>query len=346
MCKKKLAEILNGDYKHTYIIAEIGVNHNGRMDLAFKSIDAAIESGADAVKFQFYKVENFVSKNAEQAKYQTENTGIYESQFEMLKRFELTSKDQEILINYCLHRNIDFLATPFDAETADYLYEMGVKAFKIGSGDLTNIPLIKKIDEKGLPIILSTGMANLGEIEEALDHIKYSKAALLHCTSEYPAPYEDVNLKAIVKMGEVFNRTVGYSDHTIGCEASIGAVALGARMIEKHFTLDKNLAGPDHKASMDPKEFKQFVSFIRNIEKCMGDGIKKCMPSETYTKKAARKSLVIDKDMNNGETITMDNLSIKRPGDGIPPKYFDLLIGKTVKRDIKKDTILTWDDVL
>jgi N,N'-diacetyllegionaminate synthase len=346
MHKNKMASILKGQFKKVYIIAEIGVNHNGSLELALKSIDAASKAGANAVKFQSYKVENFVSIYAEKANYQKQNSGSLESQYEMLKRYEITQREQIILKDYCEKMNIDFLATPFDEETAVFLNKIGVHAYKIGSGDLTNIPLIRKVDDIGLPIILSTGMASLSEIDEALDNITNSDVALLHCTSNYPAPLEDINLRAMVNMHNTFNKIVGYSDHTLGFEVSLGAVALGAKIIEKHFTLDKNFDGPDHKASLNPDEFKLFVNSIRNIEKSLGDGKKRCMPSELSTRDVARKSLVINKNIDSGEIITKDNLSIKRPGYGIAPKFFDLMIGRTVKRNMKQDQILTWDDVL
>lgn len=346
MGKQKINTVVNGESNSTYIIAEIGVNHNGDINLALKMIDAAYEAGADAVKFQSFKSDKLVSRFAEKAKYQQDHTGTNETQLEMLKKLELSPEDHLIIKEYCAKKNIDFLSTPFDEETAIFLKEIGIHAYKVGSGDLTNIPFLRKIDEFGLPIILSTGMSNLGEIEEALEVINKSSIALLHCTSSYPAPVEDINLRAMVTIQKAFNKVVGYSDHTEGIEIALAAVALGARIIEKHFTLDKNLPGPDHKASLEPHEFKQLVKSIRIVEKSLGDGVKRCMPSEENTKEVARKSLVVSQNLKPGDMLTRKNLVIKRPGTGIPPKDYNLLLGKTVKREVKQDQVLTWDDVL
>lgn len=346
MERQKISTIVNGGSNSTYIIAEIGVNHNGDINLALKMIDAAYEAGADAVKFQSFKSDKLVSKFAEKAKYQQDHTGTNETQLEMLKKLELSPEDHLIIKEYCAKKDIDFLSTPFDEETAIFLKEIGIHAYKVGSGDLTNIPFLRKIDEFGLPIILSTGMSNLGEIEEALEVINKSSIALLHCTSSYPAPVEDINLRAMVTIQKAFNKVVGYSDHTEGIEIALAAVALGARIIEKHFTLDKNLPGPDHKASLEPHEFKQLVKSIRIVEKSLGDGVKRCMPSEENTKEVARKSLVVSQNLKPGDILTRKNLAIKRPGTGIQPKDYNLLLGKTVKREVKQDQVLTWDDVL
>lgn len=346
MGKQKINAVVNGESNSTYIIAEIGVNHNGDINLALKMIDAAYEAGADAVKFQSFKSDKLVSRFAEKAKYQQDHTGTNETQLEMLKKLELSPEDHLIIKEYCAKKNIDFLSTPFDEETAIFLKEIGIHAYKVGSGDLTNIPFLRKIDEFGLPIILSTGMSNLGEIEEALEVINKSSIALLHCTSSYPAPVEDINLRAMVTIQKAFNKVVGYSDHTEGIEIALAAVALGARIIEKHFTLDKNLPGPDHKASLEPHEFKQLVKSIRIVEKSLGDGVKRCMPSEENTKEVARKSLVVSQNLKPGDILTRKNLAIKRPGTGIQPKDYNLLLGKTVKREVKQDQVLTWDDVL
>ncbi|REJ27593.1 MAG: N-acetylneuraminate synthase [Caldibacillus debilis] len=346
MGKQKINAVVNGESNSTYIIAEIGVNHNGDINLALKMIDAAYEAGADAVKFQSFKSDKLVSRFAEKAKYQQDHTGTNETQLEMLKKLELSPEDHLIIKEYCAKKDIDFLSTPFDEETAIFLKEIGIHAYKVGSGDLTNIPFLRKIDEFGLPIILSTGMSNLGEIEEALEVINKSSIALLHCTSSYPAPVEDINLRAMVTIQKAFNKVVGYSDHTEGIEIALAAVALGARIIEKHFTLDKNLPGPDHKASLEPHEFKQLVKSIRIVEKSLGDGVKRCMPSEENTKEVARKSLVVSQNLKPGDILTRKNLAIKRPGTGIQPKDYNLLLGKTVKREVKQDQVLTWDDVL
>jgi N,N'-diacetyllegionaminate synthase len=329
-----------------YIIAEIGVNHNGDKELAKKSIDAAVEAGADAVKFQTFKSEKLVSKFAVQAKYQIKNTEKEESQLSMLKRLELTLEDYTELKDYCEQRNVEFLSTPFDLDSAIFLKDIGVHAFKIGSGDLTNIPFLKDIAKMNLPTIISTGMASISEIEEAVEVLKEIDVAILHCTSVYPAPIDEVNLLAMVTIKNTFGEIVGYSDHTLGEEVAVGAVVLGAKIIEKHFTLDRDLPGPDHKASLNPEQFKSLVKSIRNVERSLGDGFKRCTPSEVDTKDVARKSLVINKPLKAGDIITENDLEIKRPGTGIPPKYYPLLIGKSVKKSIGEDEVLMWDDVL
>jgi N,N'-diacetyllegionaminate synthase len=335
------------EHSPTYIIAEVGVNHNGDMKLAKEMIDRASEIGANAVKFQTFKAEKLVTKGARKAEYQVKNTGTNsESQFEMLKKLELSFGDFIELKHYCEEKGIEFLSTPFDLESAEFLREIGVHAFKIGSGDLTNIPLLKKISEMNIPVILSTGMANLSEVEEAVEVFDNQSLAILHCTSVYPAPYDEVNLKAILTLKHAFNTLVGYSDHTLGNEISIAAVAMGAKIIEKHFTLDKNLPGPDHKASLDVEEFTHFVQAIRNVEKSFGNGIKKCSHSEQDTKIVARKSIVATQKIKAGEKILPEYITVKRPGDGIPPKYIERLIGRVVKNDIEEDQVIKWDDLL
>lgn len=330
----------------TYIIAEIGVNHNGSIDLAKETIDAAVKAGADAVKFQTFKTEKLVSKKAKQANYQIENTGKVESQFDMLKKLELTESDFHDLKLYCEQRNIEFLSTPFDEESAVLLKNLGIHAYKIGSGDLTNIPFLRYLNTLDIPIILSTGMANISEVEEALVALKDTNVSILHCTSVYPAPYNEVNLLAIQTLERAFGRIVGYSDHTLGAAVSLGAVVLGAKIIEKHFTLDQNLPGPDHKASLNPEELTEFITSVRQLESSLGNGIKACTPSEENTREVARKSIVTTVSLKEGEVITEEKIAIKRPGTGIPPKHYDLLIGKTMKRAIDKEEALTWDDVL
>jgi N,N'-diacetyllegionaminate synthase len=329
-----------------YIIAEVGVNHNGSIELAKRLIDAAAEAGADAVKFQTFKSEKLVSKSALKADYQVKNTQNNESQLEMLKKLELSFDDFRLLKAYCEEKNIEFMSTPFDDESAKFLHEIGVHAFKIGSGDLTNIPFLRSIGKYDTPVLLSTGMGTLGEIEEALEVLSSNQVAVLHCTSNYPAPYEDVNLKVIETFKVAFGKIVGYSDHTEGNEISFAAVAMGAKIIEKHFTLDKDLPGPDHKASITPLELKQLVDGVRKIEVAYGNGIKRCMPSELNTKDVARKSLVAAQDMPVGTILTVDNLTIKRPGNGIPPKYYDKLLGKKIKKPVEQDQVLSWDDLI
>ncbi|UFT98887.1 N-acetylneuraminate synthase [Radiobacillus kanasensis] len=330
----------------TYIIAEVGVNHNGSLEMAEKLIEVAKQSGADAVKFQTFKSEKLVSKSAKKAKYQTVNTDEVETQLEMLKKLEFSHEEFKYLKKYCDEQDIEFLSTPFDEESADFLKEIGVHAFKIGSGDLTNLPLLKKIAKFNVPILLSTGMANLGEIEEAVHVLEHSEFALLHCTSNYPAPVEEVNLKAMETMAKAFGKIVGYSDHTEGDEITISSVALGAKIIEKHFTLDRKLPGPDHAASIIPSELSNLVTAIRRVEKSMGDGIKRCTPSEVDTKNVARKSLVALTELQRGTILTEGNLGIKRPGNGIEPKHYEKLLGKAVKNHVNEDNVIEWDDVL
>lgn len=332
--------------KSVYVIAEVGVNHNGSIEMAKELIDASVRVGADAVKFQTFKSEKLVTKKAEQADYQRENTGKVESQFDMLKRLELTENDFAELKQYCEKVGIDFLSTPFDEESAQNLAGMGIDAFKIGSGDLNNIPFIKKLDAFGIPIILSTGMSSLEEVKESVAAITKSPLVILHCTSCYPAPVEDTNLIAIQTMKQELNLPIGYSDHTSGVLVASLAVGLGATVIEKHITLDKNLEGPDHKASLEPTEFEEMVQAIRYTEKALGNGEKVCMPSEESTKKVARKSLVLSQDVQEGEVLTEAHLVIKRPGNGLAPKYFDDMIGKKAKYNMEADRVLSWDDVI
>jgi N,N'-diacetyllegionaminate synthase len=342
----KIGNKIIDSFSPTYIIAEVGVNHNGEVLLAKKLIDVAADSGADAVKFQTFKSEKLVSKNAVKAEYQVENTKSQESQLEMLKKLELRFEDFRELKEYCDEKGIEFLSTPFDDESAAFLHEIGVHAYKIGSGDLTNLPFLEKLSQYNIPILLSTGMANLGEIEEALAVMKENEVCVLHCTSNYPAPYDEVNLNAVRTIQNAFGRIVGYSDHTEGNTISFAAVAVGAKVIEKHFTLDRDLPGPDHKASIMPHELKELVDGIRSIEASMGDGIKRCMPSEINTKEVARKSLVAANDLVEGDVISENQIVIKRPGTGIEPKYMPRLIGKKIKRNISADQTLTWDDFI
>jgi len=330
-----------------FIIAEAGVNHNGDIDIAKQLVDKAYESGADAIKFQTFKAENLVTKNAPKAEYQKSTTGDG-NQFEMLKKLELSKKDHIVLKKYCEEKGIIFISTPFDFESVDLLEKIDVPLYKVGSGDLTNLPLLKYIASKNKPIILSTGMANLGEVEEAINTIYETgnnKLILLHCTSNYPTAYEDVNLRAMLTMQEAFKLPVGYSDHTIGIEVPIAAVTLGAKVIEKHFTLDRKMEGPDHRASLEPNQLKLMVKSIRNIEKAMGDGIKRCSKSEENTKSVARKSIVAGRDINKGEVITIKDISFKRPEFGLKPKYINLIIDKKARRNIKENEFITFDDI-
>ncbi len=334
-----------GKDQPVFIIAEAGVNHNGDIELAKQLVDKALEAGADAVKFQTFKAEDLVTKETEMADYQKKNIKQEKSQYEMIKEVELDYGDFEDLRNYCDHKGILFLSTPHTLEAADIL-ESSVPIYKIGSGDLTNIPSLEKISEKGKPIILSTGMGTLGEVEEAVDCIRKAgndELILLHCVTDYPTSTEIVNLKAMITLRESFKTIVGYSDHTVGITAPIAAVSMGADVIEKHYTLDKGMKGPDHKASLEPEELRDMVDKIRQLEKGLGDGIKKPTENEERIKKVARKSIVTNEKILKGSTLKEDNLYIKRPGTGIKPKHLEKLIGKKANRDIRKDELITWD---
>ncbi len=332
-------------FEKVFIIAEAGVNHNGSLELAKKMVDVAKESGATAVKFQTFKAEKIVSKYAQKAEYQKKTTGSDESQLEMIKKLELSYENFEELFNYCKEKGILFMSTPFDIDSARFLYDLGMEVFKIPSGEITNYPLLKEIGSYKKPIILSTGMANLGEIEDAIDVLerfgtKRENIIVLHANTEYPTPVEDVNLKAMLTIKEAFKVRVGYSDHTLGIEVPIAAVAIGAVAIEKHFTLDKNMPGPDHKASLEPHELKAMVEAIRKIEKALGNGIKKPSKSEVKNIKVARKSIVAAREIKKGEVFTEENLTVKRPGTGISPMRWKEVIGKVAKRDFKKDEVI------
>lgn len=331
-----------------FIIAEAGVNHNGNLKLAMKMVAAAKEAGADAIKFQTYKTEELVSQDAPLAKYQKANTKK-KNQYEMLKALELSEKEFLILSKYCRKKNILFLSSPFDLKSAEYLNKLDIPAYKISSGELTNTPLLLQVARHKKPIILSTGMANINEIREAIKCI-YStgnrQLILLHCTSSYPTRYEDVNLKAIVTMSKEFNLPVGYSDHTEGELVSLGAVALGACVIEKHFTLSRKMAGPDHKASLEVVELKTMISDIRNMEKALGDGRKNPAKVENELKIIARKSIITAVRIEKGEIILPQMLAIKRPGLGLAPKYFNACLGRKAKRHLNKNTLLKWNDLI
>ncbi len=324
-----------------FIIAEAGVNHNGDINLAKKLIDVAVEAGVDAVKFQTWKTELLVTKAASQAEYQTKNTQIEESQYDMLKRLELSYDEFRELKKYCDNKNIMFLSTPDEFESADFLVELQ-DIFKIGSGELTNLPYLRHIGKLGKKVILSTGMANIGEIEDALNVLmkagtKKENITVLHANTMYPTPMEDVNLKAMQTIACTFGIDVGYSDHTLGIEVPIAAVAMGAKVIEKHYTLDKNMEGPDHKASLEPKELKAMVEAIRNIEKSLGSGIKEASSSEKPNMEVVRKSIVAAREIKKGEVFTEDNLTVKRPANGISPMRWDEVIGTVAQKDYKMD---------
>ncbi|MDA8094283.1 MAG: N-acetylneuraminate synthase [Betaproteobacteria bacterium] len=351
---------------HVFIIAEAGVNHNGSVEMAIRLIDAAAEAGADAVKFQTFKAAKLASRLANKAAYQVRNTGEDDSQLAMLRKLELDEAAHGVLMSHSASRGIGFLSTPFDTESLDLLVRLDLPCIKISSGDITNAPFLLDIARTGKPIILSTGMSTLAEIEGALSALAfgyltpeeampsvdafvaaYNSSAgqaalekhvtLLHCTTEYPAPFEDVNLDAMNSMACAFGLPVGYSDHTTGISVPIAAAALGAKVIEKHFTLDRNLPGPDHKASLEPDELKMMVAGIREVEAALGSPLKKIAPSEIENRPAGRKSLVASRDIHKGELFTAENLALKRPGDGISPMRYWEWLGKTADRDFLQD---------
>ncbi|ASV30193.1 N-acetylneuraminate synthase [Maribacter cobaltidurans] len=328
------------------IIAEAGVNHNGKIDVAKKLIDAAAEAGVDYVKFQTFNSKKLVSRSAQKADYQKENTNDpVESQLKMLQKLELSKENHLVLIEYCKEKNIGFLSTAFDLDSIDFLNELNIDLWKVPSGEITNLPYLRKLGSFEKPVIISTGMAEMQEIEDAIKVVvsagtKRNKITVLHCNTEYPTPIGDVNLRAMNTINSVFKVPVGYSDHTLGIEIPIAAVALGAKVIEKHFTLDKTMEGPDHKASLEPNELKAMVTAIRNIEKAMGNGIKAPSQSEAKNKPIARKSIVANRDIFKGEVFDENNLTIKRPGTGISPMKWDEVIGSKATRDYKSDDLI------
>lgn len=321
------------------IIAEIGVNHNGSRDMAVQLIKSAKQCGADAVKIQIFNTEEMVTRSADKAAYQKQSVPDCKTQFDMLKQYELELEEIAYVKNFCDEKNIELIATPFDFTSLEIMKKLSFDTVKISSGDITNIPLLKKVNETGKNVIISAGMANLAEIEEALAVFDKNKAnlALLHCTSNYPVKMENVNLKAIETLKCAFKKPVGYSDHTAGMEIPIAAAALGAEIIEKHFTLDRQQSGPDHRASLEPQMFAEMVKSIRHLEVALGDGIKKCQDSEAEIKDVARKSIVAKRDVKAGELFTEDNVAVKRPGTGLHPRYYDVIIGKKTVVDIKRD---------
>jgi len=346
--KIKIGDKCIGENESVFVIAEAGVNHNGDIELAKNLVDIAVEAGADAVKFQTFKAENVVTKNAPKAGYQVKNTKSNKSQYDMIKKLELSENEFRELYRYAKNKGIIFLSTPFDFESADFLEELVIPAFKVSSTDLTNLPFLEYIAEKGKAIILSTGMGTLGEIEEAINTIKNAgneDIILLHCITSYPAKFESLNLRAIQNLKEAFKLPVGFSDHSLGIYAPIAAVTLGAVVIEKHFTLDKNLPGPDHKASLNPEELKEMIKGISLIEKALGDGIKRLTPEEREIKKVARRSIVAKVDIQKGVIITKEMITFKRPGIGLPPRYYNEIIGKRARRDIRADELIYWWEV-
>lgn len=329
-----------------FIVAEVGVNHNGELEIAKKLVDAAVAAGADAVKFQTFIPKEVVTCGAEKATYQKANMPGQETQLDMIRRLALSEVDFRTLKLYCDRAGIVFLSTPFDYCSVDLLDELGVPLFKIPSGELVNDRFLRYVASRGKPLIISTGMATLGEVEEALEVVQSAgvhEITLLHCTSAYPTPYEEVNLRAMVTLGHAFGLPVGYSDHTPGIEVAVAAVALGARVVEKHFTLSRQMEGPDHRASLEPDELAAMVRTIRNVEKALGDGRKRPSSSEQDVMRAARRSLVTACKVAAGEVITEDKLALKRPGTGIPPKMWSLVAGRRARVDIPADTVITWD---
>lgn len=332
--------------KHVLVIAEAGVNHNGSLILAKQLVDKAVEAGVDIVKFQTFKSELLVSKVAKQAEYQQRNIGKKdEGQLAMLKKLELSQQDHEELIAYCEEKGIRFFSTAFDMDSIDYLHSLNMGLWKIPSGEVTNYPYLRKIAQYREPVILSTGMCELSDIEAAVKvllsfGVKREDITILHCNTEYPTPFQDVNLRAMLEIGERFGVQVGYSDHTKGIEVPIAAVALGATVIEKHFTLDKNMEGPDHKASLEPGELKAMVEAIRNIEQALGTGHKTVSASERKNIEIARKSIVAARPIKMGEVLTEENITVKRPGNGISPMRWNEVIGSCAIKNFEEEEVI------
>ena len=328
-----------------FIIAEAGVNHDGSIDNAYRLIDVAVEAGADAIKFQTFKAESLVSKNVDKANYQKQTTNESESQFEMIKRLELSVDAHKKLIKYCNDKNILFMSSPFDHDSIDLLDELGLKIFKIPSGEITNLPYLRHIGLLAKQVILSTGMSTLQEVGDALTILidtgtKKEDITVLHANTMYPTPMEDVNLNAILTIQKEFDVDVGYSDHTLGIEVDIAAAAMGVSVIEKHLTLDNNMDGPDHKASLEPKDFIAMVSAIRNIEKALGDYEKKPSPSESINMDVVRKSIVANQVIKKGDVLSDNNITTKRPGTGISPMEWDKVIGTLAAKNYKIDDLI------
>ena len=332
-----------GIMKKTFVIAEAGVNHNGSLPLAKKLVDAAKEAKADCVKFQTFIAENVVSSNASKADYQKVQTGENGTQLEMIKKLELSFEEFKELKSYCDYKGIEFMSTAFDLDSLEFVNSLNVSRIKIPSGEITNLPLLIKAAQLHKPVILSTGMSNLEEVGKAITVLienGVTDLTVLHCTTEYPAPFCDVNLNALLTIKNTFNVKVGYSDHTEGCEIPVAAVALGAAVIEKHFTLDKAMEGPDHKASLEPDELEKMIASIRKVELALGDGIKRPADSEIKNITIVRKSIVAKCDIKKGDLLSEDNLAIKRPGNGISPMRWFEVIGQKANRDYKEDELI------
>lgn len=344
-------------YCKCFIIAEAGVNHNGDIGRALQMVDVAAETGADAIKFQTFNADRLVSLEAKTASYQKKNAG-YESQYSMLKGLELSENEHKMLFDRCQEKKIEFMSTPFDEESLDFLVSIGIKKIKVASGELTNLPFLRKIAANNLPIILSTGMATLDEISEAINIIKAERLScgfteslssmltILHCTSNYPCPIEDANLLAIQTIRNAFNLPVGYSDHTVSLNLPLVCIGLGSRVYEKHFTLDKNLQGPDHAASLAPNELRVLIDNIRFAEKCLGSAKKVPTVEEIEVKELVRKSIVLCVDKNQGDIISHSDITFLRPGTGLPPKYYDKVLGARLARSVKKGAMLSMGDIL
>ena len=331
--------------KKTLIIAEVGVNHNGDIEIAKKLVKEASLAGADVVKFQSFNPDLLVTEDAPKAKYQMSSQADNDSSLQMLKKLELSRDDHHVLIDQCQKYNIEFFSTAFDFENLDFLLQLNMKRIKIPSGEITNLPLLEYVSSFDMPVILSSGMADIDEIKDAVgillsNKLRKDNLSLLHCTSQYPAQFKDINLRAIPELKKEFNINIGYSDHTLGIEAAISAVSLGASIIEKHITLDNSLIGPDHKASITPTEFSMMSKAIRNIEKGLGDGVKSPSNEEMQMRDIARKSLIALREINQGEILTLDNIIIKRPGNGISPMRLKDIIGTKAIKPFKKDDLI------
>ncbi|MDV6316965.1 N-acetylneuraminate synthase [Idiomarina sp. HP20-50] len=335
------------------VIAEAGVNHNGDVAIAKELVRAAAKAGADYVKFQTFKTASNISKTAPKARYQIETTGKEETQYQMVKKLELSDSEHTEIYKECNNANIKFLSTPFDVDSLDLLLKLGLPMLKIASGELTNLPLLRayasRYSSLGRPVLLSTGMANLEEISKAVNAltengVEKEHIVVLHCTTEYPAPFDEINLRALKSMSETLGLPVGYSDHSLGVEVPIAAVTLGAKVIEKHFTLDKTSSGPDHRSSLEPDEFKYMVQCIRNIENALGDGVKRPSPSEKRNALVARKSIVASKNIKKGEVFSEMNITTKRPGTGLSPMYWDDVIGQKSHYNYSEDEFIKWQD--
>ena len=326
-----------------YIIAEAGVNHNGNIQIAKEMVDVAVSAGVDAIKFQTFNSEKLVCRNAGKAEYQVENTGCKETQLDMLKSLQLSHENFIELKKYCDKKNIDFISTPFDVESLMFLFKIGVKTIKIPSGEITNYPLLVAAGKTMLPIILSTGMSTIEEVSDAIKILMDNgtkNIVVLQCNTEYPTPYEDANINSMIFMKDILNQQVGYSDHTLGNDVAIAAVAAGAKVIEKHFTLDKKMVGPDHKASIEPDELRKLVISIRNVEKAMGSYNKFVSASERKNIDVARKSIVASKKINKGELFSEENITTKRPGIGMSPMKWNDVIGKVAKKNYEEDEMI------